>query len=182
MDNYTTLPTTAEEEEAMNAITQARADAFQQKSQYSAEVLHNNQTQLDPQRIIDEMVAQFSIKLSLLLTTVIMNQTKAQPNPTPPEGDQSLQACVDAVLEQAEWFKEKVEEKVERLVDDMDHTYAIESAVETHFSNSFSLDDHVDITAEVESRVEDIAEDLLRDIVNEKLQEMLSTATITFNN
>ena len=171
MDNYTTLPTTAEEEEAMNAITQA-----------SAEVLHNNQTQLDPQRIIDEMVAQFSIKLSLLLTTVIMNQTKAQPNTTPPEGDQSLQDCVDAVLEQAEWFKEKVEEKVERLIDDMDHTYAIETAVETHFSNSFSLDDHVDITAEVESRVEDIAEDLLRDIVTEKLQEMLSTATITFNN
>jgi hypothetical protein len=161
MDNYTTLPTTTEEDEAMNAITQA-----------SAEVLHNPVAQPDLEQILKTISEQFS-----LLSTVI-NQSKAQPNPTPPE----MQACVDAVLEQAEWFKEKVEEKIERLVDDMDHTYAIESAVETHFSNSFSLDDHVDITAEVESRVEDIAEDLLRDIVNEKLQEMLSTATITFNN
>lgn len=158
MLDYNTLSTTTEEEEAMNAITQA-----------SAEVLHKPQPDLE--QILKTISEQFT-----LLSTVI-NQSKAQP-----EGDQSLQDCVDAVLEQAEWFKEKVEEKVERLIDDMDHTYAIESAVETHFSNSFSLDDHVDITAEVESRVEDIAEDLLRDIVTEKLQEMLSTATITFNN
>jgi hypothetical protein len=160
MIDYTTLPTTTEEEEAMNAITKA-----------SAEVLHNAQPQPNFEQILKTISEQFA-----LLSTVI-NQSKAQP-----DGDQSLQTCVDAVLEQAEWFKEKVEKNVETLVDDMDHTYAIESAVETHFSNSFSLDDHVDITAEVESKVEEIAEDLLRDIVTEKLQEMLSTATITFNN
>ena len=160
MIDYNTLPTTTEEEEAMNTITKA-----------SAEVLHNTQPQPNFEQILKTISEQFA-----LLSTVI-NQSKAQP-----DGDQSLQECVGAVLEQAEWFKEKVEKNVETLVDDMDHTYAIESAVETHFSNSFSLDDHVDITAEVESRVEDIAEDLLRDIVNEKLQEMLSTATITFNN
>jgi hypothetical protein len=168
MNDYTTLPTTAEEEEAMNAITQA-----------SAEVLHNNQTQLDPQRIIDEMVAQFSIKLSLLLTTVIMNQTKAQPNPTPPE----MQACVDAVLEQAGWVGEKLDKAVveymENEIDIADECNdKISESVNNYFSYEFTLTDHCDI----DDIVADKLDDRLEEMVNEKLQEMLSTATITFNN
>lgn len=168
MNDYTTLPTTAEEEEAMNAITQA-----------SAEVLHNNQTQLDPQRIIDEMVAQFSIKLSLLLTTVIMNQTKAQPNPTPPE----MQACVDAVLEQAGWVGEKLDKAVveymENEIDIADECNdKISESVNNYFSYEFTLTDHCDI----DDIVADKVDDRLEEMVNEKLQEMLSTATITFNN
>lgn len=168
MNNYNALPTTTEEDEAMNAITQA-----------SAEVLHNDQTQLDPQRIIDEMVAQFSIKLSLLLTTVIMNQTKAQPNPTPPE----MQACVDAVLEQAGWVGEKLDKSVgEYIENDVDWSDIVHdpvsNAVEYYFDHGFSLTDHCDIHDIVEDKVDDKLEDL----VNEKLREMLSTATITFNN
>ena len=168
MNDYTTLPTTAEEEEAMNAITQA-----------SAEVLHNNQTQLDPQRIIDEMVAQFSIKLSLLLTTVIMNQTKAQPNPTPPE----MQACVDAVLEQAGWVGEKLDKAVveymENEIDIADECNdKICESVNNYFSYEFTLTDHCDI----DDIIADKLDDRLENIVSERLQEMLSTATITFNN
>ena len=168
MNDYTTLPTTAEEEEAMNAITQA-----------SAEVLHNNQTQLDPQRIIDEMVAQFSIKLSLLLTTVIMNQTKAQPNPTPPE----MQACVDAVLEQAGWVGEKLDKAVIDYIDN-EVSWAevtsdlVREGVNNFFSYEFSLTDHCDI----DDIIADKLDDRLENIVSERLQEMLSTATITFNN
>jgi hypothetical protein len=168
MNDYTTLPTTTEEEEAMNAITQA-----------SAEVLHNNQTQLDPQRIIDEMVAQFSIKLSLLLTTVIMNQTKAQPNPTPPE----MQACVDAVLEQAGWVGEKLDKAVIDYIDN-EVSWAevtsdlVREGVNNYFSYEFTLTDHCDI----DDIVADKVDDRLEEMVNEKLQEMLSTATITFNN
>jgi len=137
-------------------------------------------SQVNPEAVIEDMVAKFSISLRLLLTTVI-SQSKAQP-----EGAQeSLQETVALVLQQSDWFKSMVHERAEELVDDKDFDYQIESAVETHFSNSFSLDDHVDITAEVESKVEDIAEDLLKDIVQEQLEEVvaekLKNLRITFD-
>ncbi len=163
MDNYTTLPTTAEEEEAMNAITQA-----------SAEVLHNPVAQPDLEQILKTISEQFS-----LLSTVIMNQSKAQPNPTPPE----MQACVDAVLEQAGWVGDKIDKAVGEYIEnevswaDIVHD-PVSNAVEYYFDHGFSLTDHCDIHDIVEDKVDD----KLHDLVNEKLQEMLSTATITFNN
>ena len=132
-------------------------------------------SQLSPEAIIDEMVAQFSIKLKLLLT--VINQTKAQPtqgNSLNAE-DQSLQECVSLTLQQAGWFKEMVKEIVEEKIDDMDFDYQVESAVESYFSNSFSLDDHVDITAEVESRIEEIVEEQLADVVSDKLRNLRIT-------
>ena len=163
MDNYTTLPTTAEEEEAMNAITQA-----------SAEVLHKPQpSQVNPEALIDDMVTHFAIKLKLLLTTVI------QPNPTPPE----MQACVDAVLEQAGWVGEKLDKAVIDYIDN-EVSWAevtsdlVREGVNNFFSYEFSLDDHCNI----DDIVGDKVDDRLEEMVNEKLQEMLSTATITFNN
>ena len=159
MDNYTTLPTTTEEEEAMNAITQA-----------SAEVLHKPQPDLE--QILKTISEQFA-----LLSTVI-NQSKAQP-----EGDQSLQDCVDAVLEQAGWVGEKLDKAV---VEYMDNEVAwsevvadpVSEGVSNYFSYEFSLTDHCDI----DDIVADKVDDRLEEMVNEKLQEMLSTATITFNN
>jgi len=115
----------------------------------------------------DSIIANICAQLQLLGTVIKEGQGSSH-------GEKSLQECLDATLQQAEWFKEAVEEKVETLVDDMDHSYEIESAVETYFSNSFSLDDHVDITAEVESKVEEIAEEMLKDIVEERLAEIVS--------
>jgi hypothetical protein len=124
-----------------------------------------------PTPTLETIITNICAQLTLL-SSVIKERSGT---PVPNEGaEKSLQECVDATLQQAEWFKETVEEKVETLVDDMDHSYEIESAVETYFSNSFSLDDHVDITAEVESKVEDIAEDLLKDMVEERLAEIVS--------
>ena len=165
MNDYTTLPTTAEEEEAMNAITQA-----------SAEVLHNpvaQPSQVNPEALIDDMVTHFAIKLKLLLTTVI------QPNPTPPE----MQACVDAVLEQAGWVGEKLDKAVveymETEIDIADECNdKISESVNNYFSYEFTLTDHCDI----DDIVADKLDDRLENIVSERLQEMLSTATITFNN
>jgi hypothetical protein len=163
MIDYTTLPTTTEEEEAMNAITQA-----------SAEVLHKPQpSQVNPEALIDDMVTHFAIKLKLLLTTVI------QPNPTPPE----MQACVDAVLEQAGWVGEKVDkavvEYIENEIDIADECNdKISNCVDNYFSYEFSLTDHCDI----DDIIADKLDDRLENIVSERLQEMLSTATITFNN
>jgi hypothetical protein len=159
MDNYTTLPTTTEEEEAMNAITQA-----------SAEVLHKPQPDLE--QILKTISEQFA-----LLSTVI-NQSKAQP-----EGDQSLQDCVDAVLEQAGWVGEKLDKAVVEYMDnEVSWSEAVadpvSEAVNNYFSYEFTLTDHCDI----DDIVADKVDDRLEEMVNEKLQEMLSTATITFNN
>jgi hypothetical protein len=151
------LPTTPEEDEAMQALSEKQHAPEPQPSQVS------------PEALIEHMVAQFSTNLRLLLTTII-SQPKAQPE----GGENSLQECVETTLQQAKWFKEMVYERAEELVDDKDFAYEIESAVETHFSNSFSLDDHVDISAEVESKVEDIAEGLLKDIVQEQLEEVVA--------
>jgi len=115
----------------------------------------------------DSIIANICAQLQLLSSVIKEGQGAGTNVP-------SLQECVDATLQQAEWFKETVEEKVETLVDDMDHSYGIESSVEDYFSNSFSLDDHVDITAEVESKVEEIAEEMLKDIVEERLAEIVS--------
>lgn len=185
------MPVTQEEIEAMDALCRLGAGVPllnisdggrvvqyatpQFSPQPSAEVLHKpepQQSQLDPQKIIDEMMVQLSISLKLLLTTVI-NQTKAQPtqgNSLNAE-DQSLQECVNLTLQRAEWFKEMVKE----VIDDVDMEYEIDSAVDSYFTNSFSLDDHVDITAEVESRIEDIVEEQLADVVSDKLRNLRIT-------
>jgi hypothetical protein len=160
MQDLNNIPVTKEEDEAMQAIEK------QQWVDYGmASPSPLPQPPAPP--TLDEIVNAISAQLQLLASVIKEGQGAGTNVP-------SLQECVDATLQQAEWFKEAVEEKVETLVDDMDHSYEIESAVETYFSNSFSLDDHVDITAEVESKVEDIAEDLLKDMVEERLAEIVS--------
>ena len=118
-----------------------------------------------------------------MLFRSVISQTKAQPNTTPPEGDQSLQECVGLVLQQAGWFGEKVDLAVN---DYMDNEVAwsevvsdpVSSAVDNYFSYEFSLTDHCDI----DDIVADKLDDRLENIVSEQLREMLSTATISFNN
>jgi hypothetical protein len=161
MNNYYALPTTTEEEEAMNAITQA-----------SAEVLHNAQPQPNFEQILKTISEQFA-----LLSTVI-NQSKAQP-----DGNQSLQECVGAVLEQAGWVGDRIDKSVgEYIENDVDWSDVVHNpvsnAVEYYFDHGFSLNDHCDL----DDIVADKLDDMLENIVNERLQEMLSTATITFNN
>jgi hypothetical protein len=173
------LPTTPEEDEAMQALSEKQfveygmnnplsTSAVEYATQHAPEP---QPSQVSPETVIEDMVAKFSISLRLLLTTIV-----SQPKPEPEAGTNvpSLQETVALVLQQGNWVKHMIEEKVQELIDDKDFAYELESAVETHFCNSFSLDDHVDISAEVESKVEDIAEDLLKDIVQEQLEEVVS--------
>ena len=174
--NINELPVTKEEEEAMDALSrlgagvplipepttqQTLANMAIPQPEVCAELLHKP--------TLETIIANISTQLQLLATVIKENAEKGNSH-----ADQSLQECVSATLEQAEWFKDMVEERIDEQVDDKDMSYEIESAVEDHFNNNFSLDDHVDITAEVESKVEDIAEDLLRDIVEERLAEIVS--------
>ena len=131
----------------------------------------STQSEIDPMKLIDEMMSQFSIKLKLLAT--VINQAKAQPNTTPPEGNQSLQDCVSETLKQAGWFEDLVRE----AVNDMEFSDMIKDAVETdvehYFAYSFDPTDHFDI----DDAVANVVDDKLEDIVAEKF----SNINISFN-
>lgn len=172
------LPVTKEEEEAMDALSRLGAGVpfgyvgEGKTAVFDAPQINAPDTTPTPPTL-ETIIANICTQLQLLSSVIKEGQEKGKSSDGNPS--QSLQECVDATLQQAEWFKEMVEEGVETLVDDMDHSYGIESQVDDYFSNSFSLDDHVDITAEVESKVEDIAEDLLRDMLDEKLRNLRIT-------
>ena len=164
MQDLNNIPVTKEEEEMMDTLM--KMNALEAVAHVGQTIADNTklETETPPTPTLETIITNICAQLQLL-GTIIKEKGTNVPN---------LQECLDATLQQAEWFKEAVEEKVETLVDDMDHSYGIESSVEDYFSNSFSLDDHVDITAEVESKVEDIAEDLLKDMVEERLAEIVS--------
>jgi hypothetical protein len=124
-------------------------------------------SQVNPEALIEDMVAQFSISLRLLLSTVI-SQPKAQPETTPPEGA-NLQDCVEQVLTQAVWFEKMVEEQVERRVED---------EVESYFQHGFDPSNYFDfndaINNEVSDQIGDIVRDQLDDVVADKLEEVVA--------
>ena len=187
MQELNNIEVTKEEEEAMDALCRlATGRPMLEINPTTQDILNNlaipQPTEPSPEAIIEEMVSQFSLKLKLLLTTVI-NQTKAQPTQGNSHGGEavgtdvpSLQECVDTTLQQAEWLKEMVDRKVDELLDDKDFAYEINSEVEDWFNNSFSLDDHVDIAAEVESKLEDIVERMVEDKLQEVVEEKLRVA------
>jgi hypothetical protein len=175
MQDLNQLPVTKEEEEAMDALSRLGAGVpfgyvgEGKTAVFDAPQINAPDTTPTPPTL-ETIIANICVQLQLLTSVIKEGQKKGNSH-----GEKFLQECVDATLQQAEWFKKMVEEGVETLVDDMDHSYGIESQVDDYFSNSFSLDDHVDITAEVESKVEDIAEDLLRDMLDEKLRNLRIT-------
>ena len=166
MQDLNNMPVTKEEEEAMDALSRLATGRPLLDITPTTQDILNNMAIPQPEPTLEGIVQNICTQLQLLAT--VINQTKAQPNTTPPEGDQSLQECVSTTLQQAEWFKEVVEEKI----GDMDFDYQIESAVETHFSNSFCLDDHVDFESEVSSRLEEIVEEKLADLLDEKFRKL----------
>ena len=105
-----------------------------------------------------------------------VEQHKQQAQPV----SEGLEETVDVVLQNADWFANKVDEKLDELVDDHDFDYEIERAVENHFGD-FCLEDHVDVSSEIESIVDNRLDDMVQEKVEEILREKLSTATITFN-
>jgi vacuolar-type H+-ATPase subunit E/Vma4 len=98
---------------------------------------------------------------------------------------EGLAEAVETVLEQADWFANKVDEKLDELVDDHDFTYEVEQAVESEVSNyfghDFSLEDHCDVYDLMRDAVDDKLEDMVQEKVEEILQEKLQNITITFN-
>ena len=99
---------------------------------------------------------------------------------------EGLSEAVGTVLEQTQWFKDRVEERVAELVEDNDFSYEVERAVENWFDN-FSLEDHVDVYSMVDTavdeRISDVVGDALESVLEEKLTELLQgkNISISFN-
>jgi len=128
---------------------------------------------------IHQLAQQLTQSFNTLINAILELQAGDKQPVSSSSGD--LNEAVGTVLEQAEWFDEKVGEWVNTRFEEYDFSYDIEQAVETHFSNSFSLDDHIDVASEIESIVDDRLDDMVQEKLEEYLREKLSTATISFN-
>jgi hypothetical protein len=167
------LPTTPEEDEAMQALTEKQfveygmnnpisASAIEYATQHAPEP---QPSQVSPEAVIDEML--YTIKQSLLLLTTVINQSKAQPEVG--TNVPSLQETIELTLQQADWFKDMVKDEVENRV---------ESEVEMYFERRFDPTDHFDfgdaISNEVNDRIDDVVRDQLDDVVADKLDEVVT--------
>jgi hypothetical protein len=147
-------------------------------------------SEIDPIKLIDEMMAQFSIKLKLLAT--VINQSKTQPTQgnSLNAGENSLQECVSLTLQQADWFKEMVRGIIDDTYDFEAHAEGavetvVEKEVEHYFDHGFNPEDHFDfadaVSDAVDDRLDDIVSDKIDDVVQEKFDDFMENATITIN-
>ena len=154
------LPTTTEEDEAMQALSEKQfveygmnnpisASAIEYATQPSGENPHN----------IGDIINTICTQLQLLATVI-----KQQPNTTPPEGA-NLQDCVEQVLQQAVWFEKMVEEQVESRV---------ESEVDSYFQHGFDPSNYFDFGDAISSEVHDRIDDAVRDQLDDKLEEVVA--------
>jgi hypothetical protein len=183
------LPTTPEEDEAMQALSEKQfveygmnnpisASAVEYATQHAPEP---QPSQVNPEAVIEDMVAKFSISLRLLLTTII-NQPKAQPEGAQveekPSSNASLQETIELTLQQADWFKTMVRETIvdevslEDVVKDIVKG-EVESEVDGYFRNEFDPTYHFDFGDAVSSEVSDQLDDVVRDRLDEVVQEQL---------
>jgi hypothetical protein len=99
-----------------------------------------------------------------MLTTTLNQLVKELQAPSQPQTD--LEEAVTVALEQADWFRHRVEDATSEHIDNMDLDYEIGQNVERYMRN-FDPNDHVDFNDLVNDRVDD----LIDDIVSEKVEE-----------
>jgi len=187
-DTPTTQPTVTKEEwMEYNMNNPINASAIDYATQHAPEP---QDSEIDPIKLIDEMMTQFSIKLKLLAT--IISQSKAQPTQgnSLNAGENSLQECVSLTLQQADWFKEMVRGIIDDTYDFSDHAenaveHVVEKEVEHYFDTRFCPEDHFDfadaVSDAVDDRLDDIVSDKIDDVVQEKFDDFMENATITIN-
>lgn len=97
----------------------------------------------------------------------------------------SLEEAVNTTLEQADWFRHRVEDSVTDAIRDTDFDYEIGNQVERYMRNEFDPDDHVDFRELVADRVDAIIDGLLEDAIEthltDILEEKIKNANITIN-
>lgn len=133
------------------------------------------QAQTQPNANLNYLMAQ----LTTTLTNIIEELTKAKSEQT------NLEEAVSTALEQADWFRERIEDSVTDAVDEKDFDYEIGNNVERYMRNEFDPDDHVDFRELVADRVDAIIDGLLEDAIEthlaDILEEKLKNANITIN-
>jgi hypothetical protein len=97
--------------------------------------------------------------------------TQHQANTTPPEGNQSLQDCVSETLKQAGWFEDMVREAVNDMEFDDMIKDCVETEVEHYFAYSFDPTDHFDI--------DDAVTDAVDDKIDQAIENYMDNATLT---
>jgi hypothetical protein len=176
------LPTTTEEDEAMQDLTRQQAIAHHETVKQIEEILHTRHAP-EPQPILCESTQTpdlstiiNTICAQLQLLSTIISQPKAQPEGA--QESQSLQQCVALTLQQADWFKSMVRETIvdevslEDVVKDIVKD-EVESAVDSYFRNEFDPTYHFDFGDAVSSEVSDQLDDVVRDRLDEVVQEQL---------
>ena len=141
--------------------------------------------EIDPIKLIDEMMTQFSIKLKLLAT--VISQSKAQPTQgnSLNAGENSLQECVSLTLQQADWFKDLIRHEligggIEDLAKDAVQD-VVESEVESYFENNFDPSYHFDFDDAVSDAVDDRIDNIVSDKIDDAVESYLAEATITIS-
>ena len=137
------------------------------------------QTGLDPIAILDDMMARFQISMRLMVTA-LQKQANAQTD---------LEEAVSVALEQADWFRHRVEDSVTDAIRETDFDYEIGNSVERYMRNELDINDHVDFNDLVNDRVDDLIDDIVSEKVEEAvearladlLEEKLANARITIN-
>lgn len=173
MQDLNNMPTTPEEDEAMEVLAKLGAGVSLKQM---GEVLPNPQQAPEPQPTLEQILKTIGEQFALLST--VISQTKAQPNTTPPEGDQSLQECVSATLQQAAWFEEMVAEHIDEDIVEEAVKDKVENEVEFYFQHRFNPSDHFDIddcvSNAVSDQLDDVVRDRLDDVVAEQLEELVA--------
>jgi hypothetical protein len=138
------------------------------------------QAGLDPIAILDDMMARFQISMRLMVTALQQTNTDQQTN---------LEEAVSTALEQADWFRHRVEDSVTDAIRETDFDYEIGNSVERYMRNELDINDHVDFNDLVNDRVDDLIDDIVSEKVEEAvearlaelLEEKLANARITVN-
>ena len=140
-------------------------------------------SEIDPIKLIDEMMTQFSIKLKLLAT--VISQSKAQPVEEKSSSIESLQECVSLTLQQADWFKDLI--RVELVALDLEKIAEgavesiVENEVESYFENRFDPSDHFDFDDATHDAVGDRIDDVVSDKIDDAVDAYLTNATISIS-
>jgi hypothetical protein len=113
-----------------------------------------------------------------MLTTTLNQLVKELQTPTQPQTD--LEEAVTVALEQADWFRHRVEDATSEHIDNMDFAYEINNAVEREL-RGLDINDHCDIDDMVRDAVDDKLEDIVTEKLEELLEEKLANARITVN-
>ena len=132
---------------------------------------------------------QMILELNQTMQKVLLHIAHSQAKQPVSSSSGDLTEAVGTVLENAEWFNDRLNDTINETVQDKinDNEFdgeiqsAVNFAVENYFSYNFSLEDHCDVYDYVRDAVDDKLEELVQEKLEEILQEKLQSATITFN-